>query len=170
MSETNPYAPPQAVVDDVSPNRSSITAFKRFSTWGVVLLAIVTLSIYVPYWLYTRTKVLDRIAPQEPIPRLVINAAITLFIFSMLFSFIEGAYPTFGVKLSSSLLSLLSGVSFIVWAFMFRSRLNTILGASSGDPLWLGPVMTFFFQILYLNYKINQGIDAEAAGRNPAAR
>jgi hypothetical protein len=169
MSETNPYAPPQAVVDDVPPNRGSITAFTRFTTWGVVGLAVITLSIYVPYWLYTRTKVLDRVAPEKPIPPLLINAAIMLFILSMLFSFLEGAYPTAGVKLSSSLLGLLSGVSFIVWAFMFRSRLNTLLGASSGDPLWLGPIMTFFFQILYLNYKINQGIDAEAAGRNPAA-
>lgn len=161
--DENPYATPQSPVEAVSHDRSAIAEFPRFTTWGVLLLVIVTFSFYIPYWLLTRTKVLDRVAPENPIPRWLVSAAIALFSLSMVMSVLEGIYPaSTDIKISSSLLSLISGVSFVVWAFMFRARLNALLGASSGERFWLGPVMTFFFQVLYLQYKINDAIDHHA--------
>jgi len=58
----------------------------------------------------------------------------------------------------SSVLSLVSSIMFIVWAFKFRNRLNRVT-QSAGKPTWCGPILTFFLNVLYLNYKINQNID-----------
>ena len=54
----------------------------------------------------------------------------------------------------------------LIWVYTLRNRLNRIIGAQEEDERWIGPVATFFFQILYLQYKINQAIDARRA---PAA-
>jgi hypothetical protein len=42
---------------------------------------------------------------------------------------------------------------------MFRDRLNTFLERSSVKTSKLGPVLTFFFQVLYLSFKVNQNLD-----------
>lgn len=67
----NLYAPPKAAVDDVGQaglgQAGSLESLGRFTTWAVVGLAIVTLGIYLIYWLFVRTKRLSALIPQNPI-------------------------------------------------------------------------------------------------------
>ncbi len=53
-------------------------------------------------------------------------------------------------------ISMLTMVLNLVWAFKFRNRLNILSGSKKGDMFWLGGVLTFFFQIYYFQYKINE--------------
>jgi hypothetical protein len=162
--EDNPYATPRALVADQPVGSSAIEEFPRFSTWWALLLSIVTLSIYMPYWMYSRTRVLHRVAPGKPVPAAVIVISLLLFVVNIGFGVLEGVYPNdVTIRLYSQLLSIASGISFVVWVLMFRSRLNTLLGVTRESPLWLSGPMAFFFQILYLQYKINHAIDSRSA-------
>lgn len=63
----------------------------------------------------------------------------------------------------SNLVQWASLIVGLVCTFKFRNRLNQYAEAGRGDPYWLGGVATFFLYVFYLNYKLNQRIDAERA-------
>ena len=57
------YAPPASDLSRI--DHADISVFERFSTWYVVGLTIVTLSLYLPYWLYTRSISLNAITDNK---------------------------------------------------------------------------------------------------------
>lgn len=157
----NPYVAPAAELE-VEHAAGDLSVFKRFTTWGVFGLSIITLGLYTIYWLYSRSQKLNQIT-DAPISQGFIGTATAVYVLSFFFSFVV---PFVGVSMENmgllvmidSLLSLTSIVLFIVWSFKFRNRLNRVT-QSAGKPTWSGPIMTFFFNVLYLNYKVNQNID-----------
>ena len=38
------------------------------------------------------------------------------------------------------------------------NRMNMIAGVKKGDKLWLNPYITSIFHVIYMQYKINQGL------------
>lgn len=159
----NPYAAPQADLE-VEHAVGDLSVFKRFTSWGVFGLSIITLWIYNIYWLYSRTQKLNSIC-ENPISKTFVNTAVIVYIAVWVSSFVSGVVPSAAFELSviSGILNMVSVVMTIVWAFKFRNRLNQVTD-SAGKTTWAGPIMTFFFNVLYLNYKINQNID-EAQNR-----
>ena len=167
MSDTkNPYAAPTSNVasDSIGQDISSVKAFKRFTTWGVLGLAIITMGIYAYYWMYTRTKILNSLISKDKMPSWIVPAVIVIGAINLILSLAPyaslGASTMKALLIISTPLSLIGFVLFVVWAFMFRSRLNLISGSSKGNAFWLGPILTFFFQLYYFQYKINQMHDA----------
>jgi len=166
MSEKqNPYAAPTSNVasDSLGQDVSKIKAFKRFTTWGVIGLAIITLGIYGYYWMYSRTKILNTLIPENKIAGWLVPAIIGIGIINLIFSFLPMAVSpeiVQAISLISIVFSLIGFVLVITWAFKFRNRLNIISGSTKGSPFWLGPILTFFFQLYYFQYKINQMHDA----------
>jgi len=157
----NPYAPPKANLD-APVEATTVQAFPRFSAWGVFLLSGVTLGVYPVYWLYTRTRILNRLLPSNPIPKGLAFAAVVLLLGNAAGSFLEGIYPgNLGVRGMSSLIGLAFSIVNLCWVFMFRNRVNEHCVSHKGDRYWLGGVLTFFFQVLYLQYKLNELIDQE---------
>ena len=157
----NPYAPPKARVD-ASLDVTTVQAFPRFSTWGVFLLTFVTVGLYPVYWLYTRTRILNRVLPSNPVPVGLAVAAVIALLASAAASFLNGMYPDHsGVGAMSSVINIVSGIVNLVWVFMFRNRLNQHFVPHEGDRYRLSGVLTFFFTVLYLQYKLNQLIDRE---------
>jgi hypothetical protein len=57
--------------------------------------------------------------------------------------------------LVDGLANLMGGVLMLVWAFRFRERLRQHVNAH-GKSVHIGPILTFFLQFIYLQYKINQ--------------
>ena len=163
-SAINPYAPPKANVVDVPAEVATIEAFPRFSTWWVLLLAILTFGVYPLYWLYARTKILNRVVPANPIPMGLAVAAVALFLLNLAGGVLDGIYAeqlAIGVRRTFTAVAWISVVVNLVWVFKFRNRLNERFMSHKGDCYWLGPLLTFFFQVLYLQYKLNQLIDRE---------
>jgi hypothetical protein len=149
----NPYAPPKSTVD-TEPVRGNVLAFPRFSAWWVLLLGIITLGFYPLYWLYTRTKTANRLAPGSAVspglPQTVLTVTAVNIILALIAAGMprDSAFHTF-----STLVSIVTWVAQLIWIFQFRSTLIAI----AGKPV--GGVLTFFFSNLYFQYKINQFID-----------
>ncbi len=164
MSDTqNPYAAPTSNVasDSLNQDVNKIKSFKRFTTWGVIGLAIITLGIYGYYWMYTRTKVLNNLIPENKVAPWIIPAIIVLGLINIVFSLLPLISPELAsLAALGSILGIIVFILTVTWAFMFRNRLNIISGSNKGDVFWLGPILTFFFSLYYLQYKINQMHDA----------
>ena len=157
----NPYAPPKANVD-ASSYVTTVEAFPRFSTWWVFLLTLTTFGIYPIYWLYTRTRILNRILPSGAIHIGLAFAAAGLLVASIAAELLQGIYPDdLGVSAISRIIGLICNVVILVWVFMLRNRLNEHFASKQGDRYWIGGVLTFFFHVLYLQYKLNRLIDRE---------
>lgn len=159
----NPYKTPEASLDTAQgKNLSEI--YTRFSAWAVLGLSIITLGIYSVFWLYGRSKAINAVS-DEPIGAAFVNTTIVLFVLSSL-NTITGFFDIIppdnvGLVLMSSIISFASSIMIIVWVFKIRDRIHLYSGREKGDSAWAGPILTFFLNILYLQYKINQTIDEE---------
>ncbi|OMH29091.1 DUF4234 domain-containing protein [Motiliproteus sp. MSK22-1] len=160
----NAYAAPEATLERSLTGGEQITAFPRFSTWWVLLLSMVTLSIYSLYWIYSRTKILNRLVPENPISFWIYASPILFFIVGIIVNFMIGFYGAeagSGLTVFSNIVSLVNLIIFIVWAYSFRNRLNRLAGVEKGDKCYAGPILTFFLNSLYMSYKVNQLIDRQ---------
>ena len=160
------YSPPKSdVVKRSREDYGNIYVFKRFSAWFVFIFSIVTLGIYVPYWLYTRTTKLNRISHSK-ISDLFIWSTTSLYVFTwviifspLFFEFLDSYIgPSQPHMTYFPFIELLSNILILVWVFKFRNRLDEMFSNASFN---LGIILTFFFQIIYLQYKINELIDNE---------
>jgi hypothetical protein len=89
-------------------------------------------------------------------------AAVVLFVANVAASLVHQIYPQhFAAAVASSCINLILTVVTLVWVFQFRNRLNEFFAPRQENRYWLGGVLTFFFGVLYLQYKLNQLIDRE---------
>lgn len=157
----SPYQAPTADLTNDNTNDVSLTGFKKLSTWYVLLYTILSLGLYIIYWLFSRTKTLNEKHQSNPVSVALMYTAIFIYIISYPLMIIEVFIPEESTYvLTSQLISFLGNILLIVWTFKFRNRLNTYLNLDKNDTKYLGPVMTFFFQALYLSYKVNENIEA----------
>jgi hypothetical protein len=56
----------------------------------------------------------------------------------------------------SKLANIADSVVVLVWAFKIRNRMNLILEAEKTSELWFKGFWTFFFQLFYMQFKINK--------------
>ncbi|MCP4597234.1 DUF4234 domain-containing protein [Neptuniibacter sp.] len=154
----NPYSAPEADLEKPQ-QANDLRVFTRFTTWAVFGLSIITLGFYTIYWLYNRTEKLNSII-EDKISKGYMIATTVVYILSMLLSYAPLAVGQGSEMMivAQPIISLVSAIMMLIWVFKFRNRLNRIT-QSEGKPTWCGPILTFFFQTLYLNYKINQNLD-----------
>lgn len=162
-SPENPYVTPQANLFEVKKSACVLTEFKKVSTWTVFFLSFITLGIYNKYWIYSRTKILNKLPSVEPIGDVFINSTIISWILSFLLNFAKGFMPS-STDVSTIFSILLVGLSLagtvlpIIWAFKFKNRLKIFANVYISNTIYFGGIMTFFFQTLYLSYKLNESI------------
>jgi glucan phosphoethanolaminetransferase (alkaline phosphatase superfamily) len=155
----NPYSTPKSDVEVI--NTSNIMHhFTRFSAWWVFLLTAVTFGIYTVYWLYTRTQTINSLHHRR-ITETVVWGGIVVFILYTALSLVpENTFP------SQPIIVLLATLAymffFLWWIFSVRNRLMEIVRENGNPDYTLNPVMTFFFQNIYMQYKINEQIDQSA--------
>jgi len=156
----NVYSPPESEVTVSA--YGNINLFNRFSAWYTIILILLTLGLYLPYWLHTRTKILNQIVHHQ-ISTIFTGAAILLYIVFWVMLMAESAFVEFSIFADVMqyftylpILDMISNVVILVWVFKFRNRLQKTFSSSD---FGIGIIPTFFFQIIYLQYKINQLID-----------
>ena len=167
----NPYAAPTADVAPTAGSEETFAPFPRFSTWWVFLLTMVTFGIYGYYWLFSRTQVVNKHYPQHVISNGLVWTALSVFFVQLVLGFAVGVMAGTGSADASGMysvyavldpiLSIAGLVLWYVWIYTLRGRINVLADAQPGNPLRVGPILTFFFTIFYLSYKINQIKDAE---------
>lgn len=156
----NPYDAPKADLAVQDEQAESLAIFPRFSTWFVFLLSFATLGLYILYWLYNRSRILNRLKGISPISDTFIFLTLGFNVVSIPVNIGE-AFVNQNQEyiLASNILYIVSTLLLLIWAFKFRHRLNDFLQKSPYPTSRLGPVFTFLFQSLYLSYKINQNLE-----------
>ena len=158
----NPYDAPKADLATQDEQSDSLAIFPRFSTWFVFLLSFATLGLYILYWLYHRTRILNRLKGISPISDTFIFLALGFNVVAIPVNIGEAfVKQNHEYILASNSLYIASTLLLLIWAFKFRHRLNDFLEKSPYPTSRLGPVFTFLFQSLYLSYKINQNLGLE---------
>ncbi|MBB1422726.1 DUF4234 domain-containing protein [Pseudoalteromonas sp. SG43-7] len=157
MSEntSNVYEAPAA---NLTKNNESgdkpVLNFDRFSAWGVFFLAVITFGIYGVYWLISRTNKANALATKQ-ISQGLIYGYLALYVANLILSITE-VLPVLSIIIS--LASILVGLIFI---FSLRSSISELINKGSSEPVKLNGVLTFFFNIIYFQYKINEAIDQQ---------
>jgi len=150
--EANPYEAPNSDLavttdDQISGN------FDRFSAWWVFLLTIVTFGIYPVYWIYTRGQTVNRIQDNQIAPAWLYLAVI-FFALTFVVEFMAPEKVNLYIIVNIAYL-----VAYLGSLFKIRNRLQKMMSETTGSTYTLGPVLTFFFNCIYLQYKINEFID-----------
>jgi len=135
-----------------------IPKLKYGSTWKLVGLCAITYGVYGAHYIKTKTSVIneqcdvnERISDSFVTFVIVINyLSLALFIPHF---FVEETSP---IAVLGDLVDLVCNVTFIVWGFMARNRMNVILSASESDGQWFHGFGTFFFSPYYFNFKVNK--------------
>lgn len=152
----------------------SFQRLQRMSTTVLLLLTLGTLGLYVPYWLYTRTRLLNSLCPAKPVPSLVIALCMgSILMFAiLLFQFLNQIPDSAALEQLQNnpdfakLMDVAMVVNFLqlLWAMLFCHRLNICTKAAPGDRhyssyFFLAVAHLLIVNIFYLQYKINQLID-----------
>lgn len=150
--EANPYEAPNsdlavATDDQISSN------FDRFSAWWVFLLTIVTFGIYPVYWVYTRAQTVNRIQDDQ-IAVTWLHLTVIFFVLTFVVEFVAPENINLAI-----IVNLAYFVTLLTSLFKIKNRLQKLMSEATGSTYTLGPVLTFFFHSIYLQYKINEFID-----------
>lgn len=113
------------------------------SVFMLIVLSILTLGFYVPYW-YIRTHSNYKI-DNGMIVLLVLLLTPALVLH--LYQFTDTSYATWAI----AVIDVAIGVLTVIIIFNLRSYM-----LRAHDELEIDPVLTFFFGVFYLQYKINQ--------------
>lgn len=150
--ENNPYSAPTSDLTVTTEDMISDN-FQRFSAWWVFLLTIITLGIYPIYWTFTRAQTANRIHENQ-IASAWLAAMVALYALTFL---AEYAFPEMeGIFLLANIGYL---VAYLTCLFKVKNRLQDLMSKSTGSTYTLSPILTFFFNSIYLQYKINEFID-----------
>ena len=163
--ETNPYAPPVAVVDD--PPK---TGLKRRSVILMIVLTLVTLGFYYPIWFLRRRDALNAMDSPRKLRLWPFVVYLVWYVFQFILGFANGVARgqliSPQVDLLLKLVQLAIAILLLVQCFFIKDILEDHL-AGPGDqiqsPLLVASVklsglMTFLFQVFYLQYAINRYI------------
>jgi len=151
-----------------SPDQNiSFEQFPRLSPIAVALLTILTLGFYVPYWLYTRTRIIDKLHTGKPVPSLLIALCMGGYIMLLVLIFQVPTNLSPEQIMNAPEFSRLMNAAMVInmmqlcWAFLFLQRINDCTNAKPGEPLYGNYIILVLAHLLivnvyYLQYKINQ--------------
>jgi Domain of unknown function (DUF4234) len=145
-------------------------SLRRSSVTAAVLLTFVSRGFYKPFWFYTRTAAINSLASPAKLWR---SGPAVLLIFQILFLLAPRG------TVLQMLLGLAVGVTVLVLSFRVRSiiaddlssRAEAVLPVSLGVQALYAPstLLTLFFDVWYLQYKLNDLIDQRRAWETPVS-
>ena len=139
--------------------------FERRSIVNILILSIITLGLYIPLWLLRYREAFNGLNSERKLTRgpLIISFFIILlevpYILVSFFYWIVPIDPMLDFGLQT--FYLLGYIIILVYSFKARNILIEHYGVE------ISPILTFFFSIFYLQYKINQVLDLEPVERAP---
>ena len=159
------------MIEQTPEPQGSFELFPRLSPLAVVLITVVTLGFYVPYWLYTRTRIIDKMHTGSPIPALFIALCMGGYIALLVLAYHLPTNLSAEQMMQSAEFGRLMDIAVVLnliqlcWAFMFLQRINICSGAKPGEPLHgnyfiLVLAHLIIVNVYYLQYKINQIVDS----------
>ncbi|PKG80655.1 hypothetical protein CXF85_21270 [Colwellia sp. 75C3] len=137
--------------------------FEVDSVVKALALCILTIGSYLIYKLYRLSTQINKNTNLK-ISTLFMMTTIILFsisLASLLYALVNPHDPVILNYLIG--IHIISSAFDITWIIKVRNRINIIAGSSKGDKLWLNPFITSIFHVIYMQYKINQGLMKSAS-------
>jgi hypothetical protein len=164
--------------DQATAVRSVPATLKRRSILLMIVFAVVTFGLYYAIWFLRRRAALNRLDSPRKLGRWPFLIFIAFVVFQFVVNIASGSAPleqTIGAggSLLLSLFQLAVGIMMVVQCFFAKDILEDHLAGPEDnlsssilvDRVKLSGLMTFFFQVFYLQYVINRHI----AGSQPKA-
>ncbi len=137
----------------------ALQALPQVSVWAALGLSIVSLGLYYTYWLFTRTQIINRVA-DKPISMMLVHTVLGLLMLNLVLSFVSGYNPdNEQYRQLASISGLVYSLFNLFWVFTVRQRLHKMTQAGERSLFWINGIWTFLFQVLYLQFKINEYIE-----------
>ena len=134
------------------------TSVKRNHTILFIIYSVITLTIYLWFWVFSRKKIINQLTESkinESLPVIFVIAAIL----SSVLEVYGGTQLNGGSAIGLSiLLQLISTVLMIVIAFQMKKVLKEFSDNNEMKISYNG-FFTFLFNLWYINYKLNENID-----------
>jgi hypothetical protein len=140
-------------------NRGEIVGrLKSQGTWRLFLLGLITLGIYLAYYIKRQTTIINQNLEgerqiSEGLVNLIMILAFVTAILIVPYILVEEGHP---VAVISNFLDRVWIILVMIWAFKARKRMNLLLAATKDQPFWFHGFWTFLFSAMYFNFKINK--------------
>jgi len=130
--------------------------FEVDSVAKTLALCVLTIGSYLIYKLYRFSSQINQ-HTELKISKVFMTTTIVLFTVS-LGSLLYGLanFHDIAILKSSIGIHMISSIFDVTWIVMVRNRINQIAGSKKGDKLWLNPIITSIFHVIYMQHKINQ--------------
>jgi len=143
---------------------------KKTSVILLIFLIGITASIYYPVWFLTRRNAINNLQAKEKLGKGVFVFALVVVSISLLVYFMSGVMEGLaeglgemnllltakGLDLFSRILIWVAGILLWVQCFKVRRIFDEHFNTHLQRGISFSRIATFFFQILYLQYKINR--------------
>ena len=134
------------------------TSVKRNHTILFIIYSVITLTIYLWFWVFSREKIINQLTESK------INESLpVLFVITAILSSVLEVYG--GTQLNggsaiglAKLFQLISTVLMIVIAFQMKKVLKEFSDNNEMKISYNG-FFTFLFNFWYINYKLNENLD-----------
>ena len=142
----HPYAPP------ASPTGKKAPVLKKTSVLLMVVLSILTLGLYYPYWFLSRRRALNHMAADSDDVNVLTFGVAATFAIAYSVGFCVEAFPETAGWLRNGVVftDFISRILTLILCFKIKSILE------ANHPETLSAVGTFFLSLFYLQYKINR--------------
>ena len=131
---------------------------QKTSVFLMVILAVVTLGLYIPYWFLEKKNVFNSLSKNK------LSHELAYFVFVIYFIHIMWAITnifsplnTFIYLFFSSVIGFFASVAGLI-SIVLGFEVRKILLVHFGNKKKISKIWTFLFSPYYLQYKINKGI------------
>lgn len=153
------------------PREDALPNFRRASVAWMLLWIPLTLGMFIPWWLYRQTRVINAHCKNFRIPELLVHvgmiswAVYTLLALLSQAGHVAAATPP-SVPVAVQLTGVGANVAMLAWTLFVRIGINLLSGAELGKSQWVSFPLTLLSALflpvapLYMQYKINLNLDA----------
>lgn len=135
----------------------NISKFPRINVLYVIFLSYITFSFYIFFWLRKYSNILNKELVDKKISNIWFPLSITVTIINFVMIFIEiftNDNPQ--IVLIGKQINTIYIIILILWLFKVRNKMNIVLETEKNTQYWYSGILTFFFNIWYLQYKTNR--------------
>lgn len=143
-------------VQQSSQNIFRKAGFKKMDVALMIVISLVTLGLYIPYWLVSRRKAIGNLNTRQKFPFWIAWLIFVCYLIDFIVSFasffvmLPAWYGTFSLYMFLLFIPIFIGLNIVLRRMMLEHEGKNI----SLQNNWKTYLLTFFFNIFYLQYLI----------------
>ena len=154
--------------DRVLPN------FQRANVPLMLLWIPLTIGLFIPWWLYRQTRVINAHSKAFKIPELLVHVGMVSWVVYIIIAFANQPHGTttqsiLTMPVEVQLAGFAANVIMLIWTMFVRVGINVLSGAKVDEAHWISFSLTLLAAVflpvapLYMQHKINSVLDTRQA-------